>query len=356
MSRIKKLLSSMQQISQAADFYQTSFWFQASRVRRLHDKSLFSLEDTLFWGLTDPAIPTAEIDSFMSREARTRLQARVNDPARGPDVDDKAVFYSLCTSCGLPVPETFGILETAGKPRTAHTLPPQAVRISFSALPDGDFVAKPIWGMKGKGLLFFRKAGGQYLLDGSTLDEAAISKVADSYAAKDYLIVQRRLLPHAALADTSDTDAVQSVRIVTYLDGDGMAHILFARFKFIRQGNNVDNFADGQTGNLIADVDLDSGRIKKTLRKVVGEFGLQVLSLHPDTGKSLDITLPDWSDAVQLAIAGAKQFNSLRTLAWDIALTPDGPVILEANQDWEIFPIAPYRKPSPPGDWESLIR
>lgn len=353
MSQIGKYLDAFSQLSRAARFYRTSIWYQAARSKRLHDRSLFSLKDTLFWGLTDPGIAEQDIDNFMSREARTRLQARVNDRASGPDVDDKARFYELCAASGLAIPETLGILQSDSRVPKASTSNMAAV--DFSGLPDGDFVAKPLWGMKGKGILFFSKHGDGYLVEDSRVDESGIRAISNEYLSKDNLVVQRRLIAHPELAAVSVTDAVQSVRIVTYLDSDLKPHILFARFKFIRRGNSMDNFSDGDTGNLIADVDIDSGRVLKTLRKNIGEFGLQVVDIHPDSEMPLNIVLPDWDAAVELAIRGALTFNKLRVLAWDIALTPEGPVILEANQDWEIFPIAPYRKPSPVGDWESLV-
>lgn len=354
MSSLAKRLSALAQLNRAAQQYNTSLWHQIARAKRLHDRSLFSLEDALFWGLTDPSIADDEIDCFMSREARTRLQARVNDPSAGPDVDDKARFYRLCEAAGLPIPKTLGILHTTGT-RAEHAPDSGTPHIGIDRLPDGSFVAKPAWGMKGKGILFFEKRGADFLVDGKTLDVHGFTAVAEEYAATDFLIVQHRLRAHPDLAAISRSEAVQSVRIVTYLDDEARPHILFARFKFIRRGNNVDNFSDGQTGNLIADVNLTTGRITRTLKKVAGEFGLKPVREHPDSGKSLFITLPFWQETVGIAATGAARFGALRALAWDIALTPDGPVILEANQDWEIFPIAPYRKPDPPDNWEALI-
>ena len=125
--------------------------------------------------------------------------------------------------------------------------------------------------MKGKGLLFFRKAGGQYLLDGSTLDEA-ISKLPTATRLKTILSYNAAYYPTQRLPIRVTLMRCNLYVLVTYLDGDGMAHILFARFQVYSTGNNVDNFADGQTGNLIADVDLDSGRIKKTLQKWWGNL------------------------------------------------------------------------------------
>lgn len=323
-------------------------------MKRLHQKSLFSVADALFWGLTDPSIGEDEIDCFMSRESRVRLLARVNDRSAGADVDDKARFYRLCESAKLSVPETFGILSTV---RTKARREPDrdSKRIALASLPNGAFVAKPVWGMKGNGILFFEKLGQDYLFESSPVNLTTFESIIEDHAATDYLVVQRRVIPHPLLANISASNSVQSVRVVTYLDEQLKVHSLFARFKFVRHGNDIDNFSDGETGNLIADVDLDSGKITKTVTKVVGEVGLRTITHHPDSGVELRATVPFWEETLGLIARGALSFRALRTLAWDVAIAPQGPVILEANQEWEIFPVAPYRKPHPIKTWNALI-
>ena len=124
----------------------------------------------------------------------------------------------------------------------------------------------------------------------------------------------------------------------------------------MRKTSVIDNFADGTTGNLVADVDLDSGRVTRVVSKTPGRIGVEAVTHHPDTGQSLFITLPGWHEAIRVVTEAARLFEGLGSLGWDVALTPDGPRIIEANQEWEIFPIGPYRKPAPLGDWEFLIR
>ena len=38
----------------------------------------------------------------------------------------------------------------------------------------------------------------------------------------------------------------------------------------------------------------------------------------------------------ELVINANKQFYKLESIGWDIVITPNGPVILEGNDDWEI--------------------
>lgn len=355
MQRLVKIFRAAGQLSTAARHYNTPFYFQAKRFQQLHNQWLFSLDDALFWGLTDPILPESALGSYLSREAAARLRGRVNGRGALVNVNNKARFYRLCEEAGLAIAQTFGVFVT-GKARPSRTADPHMARITLASLPDGSFVTKPVWGMKGKGIWFFEKRGEAFTVGAQTLDAPSLGALLCAHADEDDFIVQRRVLAHPSLTAISGSQAVQSARMVTFLDAENQAHLLFARFKIVRQGNETDNFADGLSGNLIADVDLQTGKITKVLAKTPSRIGLQSVTTHPDTGKPLAFILPDWQQAVQLACEGARQFHETRSLGWDIALTPEGPVILEANQEWEIFPIAPYHKPAPLGEWESLIR
>jgi hypothetical protein len=355
MPRLQKIVIAMKRLSKAAKQYNTSFYFQAKRFKSVHDNGLFSLDDALLWGLTDPALPEDVLGNYMSREAASRLRKRVNPKEEFASVNDKALFYRICTQTQLPFPETFGVFVSGASQRSTDGklhLP----GVDLDSLPEGAFVAKPVWGREGIGLWFFVKTGDVFDVGGRLMDAGSLREELRKSASNDDFIVQRRMVPHPSLSSISGSIALQSARMVTFVDSHDKAHILFARFKIIRQGNNIDNFDEGTTGNLIADVDIETGKITKVFTKIQGQVGLQRIFQHPDTGKDLSFVLPDWEQAVQLACKAARTFNRIRSLGWDIGFTDRGPVILEANQEWGILAIAPYRKPVPIGEWESLIR
>jgi hypothetical protein len=47
--------------------------------------------------------------------------------------------------------------------------------------------------------------------------------------------------------------------------------------------------------------------------------------------------LPHWPALIDLVNAAALTLEPLRYLGWDVAIGPDGPVIVEANQNLDIF-------------------
>ena len=114
-------------------------------------------------------------------------------------------------------------------------------------------------------------------------------------------------------------------------------------------GNAVDNFRDGRTGNLIARIDLVRGELGDSWGSASDGVGLARVALHPGTGVPFDgFRLPLWEEAKSLVEKAAILFLPMRCLGWDVALTPSGPVLVEANMWWDpsnLFGV----DPSPPG-------
>ena len=58
---------------------------------------------------------------------------------------------------------------------------------------------------------------------------------------------------------------------------------------------------------------------------------------HPDTNLVFDgWKIPFYEDAVELIKKAHRLFPLLQTIGWDVAITEDGPVLVEGNHDWDI--------------------
>lgn len=56
---------------------------------------------------------------------------------------------------------------------------------------------------------------------------------------------------------------------------------------------------------------------------------------HPDTGVKLQgFRLPMWDKVKQLAMDAHAVLSDIDSIGWDIAITPTGPIIVEANCAW----------------------
>jgi hypothetical protein len=113
-------------------------------------------------------------------------------------------------------------------------------------------------------------------------------------------------------------------------------HILYAGFKAIVGSNIIDNHAGGLTGNLLVRVCLDTGDLQQAVRMTLDGSGMQTVSRHPETGLPFEgFKLPLWHEAIEMLSRAALKFLPMRTIGWDVALTPDGPVIVEGNILWD---------------------
>lgn len=124
--------------------------------------------------------------------------------------------------------------------------------------------------------------------------------------------------------------ALCGVRIVYLNSPEEGAIPVRAVWKIAIAPNHVDNFSLGKYGNLMANIDLDSGEISRTVNGFWPKARL--LREHPVTGKVIEgFRLPGWEKVLDACQQGGRVFPLMRIQHWDFALTEQGPLILELN-------------------------
>jgi hypothetical protein len=110
---------------------------------------------------------------------------------------------------------------------------------------------------------------------------------------------------------------------------DGGVKLLLPALKISIGPAVTDHF---RAGNIAAPVDPGTGRLglgrSYDERSVVHEH-----ETHPDTGARIPGRgVPLWRETVELCLRAQASFPELVVCAWDVAVTPDGPVIIEGNR------------------------
>lgn len=311
-------------------------------------------------GLLDPELDAARLAAFVSKESAWPLYERCNRNDAIGLLNDKQVFHAACGSAGLP---TLGC-ERVLHPEDLRDLRRKAQAGALTGPPDWIaslpelFVVKPVQGYHGDGVEFFRRDGDQlHLLSGEHLAfEDVLSRLVSISGAETVgahesgrgqrVMFQRMGMAHPELARLSGRTVMQSVRICTYLDANGNADLLFAFLKVIAGDSMIDNFQGGKTGNIIADLDQDTGKVLRAIHFDPALGASRPIERHPITGEALvGFQLPQWSEARELAIRAAKVFHGTRAVGWDIGVTDQGPVLLEGNGTWD--PVAPLYRALP---------
>lgn len=151
--------------------------------------------------------------------------------------------------------------------------------------------------------------------------------------AKGQTVVDEFIVQHPEMSALYP-DAVNTVRLITFLDTErDRVHLLAAVLR-IGNGDVIDNFASGGMFTMLDDegVALYPGVDKNS----------NVYREHPVTGTPIvGFRVPMYDRVLDLAAALARRTPEAPYVGWDIALTPDGPVVIEGNHNSSVFQPKP---------------
>ena len=120
-------------------------------------------------------------------------------------------------------------------------------------------------------------------------------------------------------------DSVNTIRILSLLTDDQVSVISATLRTGAVSGVNVDNLRQNGIG---AQVDIATG----TVSTHGYDFKDHMYTNHPITGTQfLGFQIPHWDQAIALIREAHKKLPLCRLLGWDIAITPTGVDIVEAN-------------------------
>lgn len=127
--------------------------------------------------------------------------------------------------------------------------------------------------------------------------------------------------------------SVNTVRFMTTLWPDGSAKTIAAFIKIGRLGKCVDNAGNG--GNVDVCVDVDTGELKYAIQ-YDGWRRIKDIDYHPDNGHPLNgIVIRNWQAIKEEVEHFQESFPFCKAAGWDIAITDDGPVVIEVNDFWD---------------------
>ena len=141
-------------------------------------------------------------------------------------------------------------------------------------------------------------------------------------------LLEDYLEQHPALSHLSPT-GLNTIRIFTQLDSNDELVILGARIR-ISVDSHVDNLA---AGNIAAPIDSETGKIYGA--GVYSDPSKEDACTHPRTGVELvGYQIPMWSEIMEMVSRAALANKENRSIGWDVALTENGPELLEGNHNW----------------------
>lgn len=241
----------------------------------------------------------AQRKTVLTRGINNQIVRRMNDKAHWQAFDDKAAFNR---SFSKWIPRDWIEVDQQTK----------SIDIEHFLKGKATVFIKPLEGSSGQGI--------------TRWDSAAWSADTPAFLknVKDCLpcIIEEGIVQHPRMA-AMNPGSVNTVRISTLI-GDKREGIVYA---FLRIGNGkiMDNV---DCGGMAARVDLDSGKLLTLAADKAGN----TFSSHPITGTPIiGFELPFFQEAKAMCLEAMRMVPSMRYVAWDVALTEQGPTLIEGN-------------------------
>lgn len=283
-------------------------------------------------GLYDPELSREQKRQHVGRISSWELNESMNLPKLTESrvfCNDKVMYTALLAQLGLPTTETQAVVHATRNYGDVPALR-SAEDLRHFLLNDAQF---PLFGKPAEG----RAAIGTAMLTGIEDDQIVLSNGrrigletfckeiwADYH---DGYILQTCLVQHERLRGMAG-NAVSTLRVVTVRDSDE-ARVLYALWKVPSPDAMSDNF--WQSGSMVAAVD-ETGRVGSCWYGMGRDRSR--IDTHPVSGERFDaVQIPQWDDFQRVASEAHGLFPEFGLVGWDIAITPEGPVIVEFNEN-----------------------
>ncbi len=242
----------------------------------------------------------------------------LNRRALYPRVDDKVLTKQICEDSGIPVPQTYAVIERYGDLR----------RFAGIVGNRQQFVIKPARGAGGRGVLVVVRQDGQRfgISSGQELSlgdlryhlSTTLSGLYSLGGRPDKIIVEQRIISHP-LFEHLATGGTPDIRVIVY---DGRPVMAMLRLPTAASRGRA-NLHQGAIG---VGLDMQTGCTSWAVCRD------RAVETHPDTGQALcGLLIPRWDEVLAVArrLSGALE---LGYVGIDVVLDASGgPVVLEAN-------------------------
>lgn len=247
----------------------------------------------------------AERREYLTDSVRDRICRRVNSRRGERIVGNKWETYKLWGDCFR---RRVWLIRS---PHDIKTVASQTAGVH-------ELVAKPTNQCGGRGVKLICAEDGQGII--AQLEQTVLSNGA---VAQGWM-VEERIRQDERLARWN-SDSVNTIRMNTFnLRGKVSQFTAFIRTG--RQGSFVDN---GAQGGLFASIDTTTGRI---FTDGFDEHGMRHPS-HPDSHVPFQgEQIPQWDALLHLTESMALRLPDMTYIGWDMALTPQGWALVEANR------------------------
>ncbi len=179
---------------------------------------------------------------------------------------------------------------------------------------------------KGKKKIFAKpkdSCSGQGIYKGFDLEKEDLKKLHEFLKEND-LFVEDLIVQNETMSTLNPT-SINTVRVCTVLDDKDEAHVMYCILRMGIEGMSVDNVGSGGIYTLLS----AEGKIENPCWS---DKTLTTYTKHPSSGMELKgFAVPYFKEALEICKKAAKVEKHIRYVGWDIAISKNGPLIVEGN-------------------------
>ena len=240
---------------------------------------------------------------------------------------DKFIGHALLSKVGISTAQLYFAYdkESSGNDTLIlHSVEQVVDRIK--QLKIESFVAKPAAdSAHGKGV-------GVYNVD-EIVEFGGVEIKLDDILSCGKMVLFESLIKQTEQMAKINRSSVNTIRMMTALYPNQEVKMIAAFIKIGRAGSCVDNAGSG--GNVDCAVNIETGELYNALQFNSWEDVFPI-EKHPDSNVKLNgLIIEHWDEIKKTVMGWQAQIPYLKTIGWDVAVTENGPVIVEINNWWD---------------------
>lgn len=285
-----------------------------------------SLQEYVTWQLYDDRFSTEDKDRFISNRLHWPITYECCDKTWDAATEDKFLADTILRTGGVPVPETVAVIDKSLRYYGNTENLSNADKLRSVLTQSGTL---PLFGKALRGICSFGAfhivAADQTHIYLKHQDRVTYDAFLNTLIGDTPYLLQRIVNNHPSIDDMCSATA--TVRMVSMVRRDDVFFPL-AVIKIPGGENIADAF--WRPGNICCNVDPTNGEILN----ITTSDGPDLIrnDCHPETGRKLiGEFLPDWEKLLEISTLAARLFAPVRYQSLDVALTENGPVVIEIN-------------------------
>jgi hypothetical protein len=239
---------------------------------------------------------------------------------------DKFIFNRVLSSLDFPTPEVVavsvdGLIYWLDSGR--ETGMEELLRVD-----ELDLFCKTLLGECADGVFHLTGGRGRLLCDGEEMALAELERITSGA-----FLLQERVIQHPEMSRLYP-HSINTIRLVTIRNRTPRPRVFAASIRTGASGSTRDNWA---VGGLSGGIDVETGRLSPLFDFRPGKGGR--VRRHPDTGIIFgEFTVPMFDRAKKMALKLHSLLYGIHSVGWDMAISDEGPLFIEGNDNWEITP------------------